>query len=73
MFFFGFPKFIDINNIITKPSDQKANIYGFNAKIINPCEWFGFDGYLSIATNSGKADYGVAVGDLKKEDVKSSL
>ena len=67
MFSIGCLKFLDSYNFLAMPLDQMAKIYGCKTKTLYPYEYFGLESY------SSKAIYQEAIGNLKKEDFKSSL
>ena len=57
----GCLKFLDSYNFLAMPLDQMAKIYGCKTKTLYPYEYFGLDSYINL------------IGNLKKEDFKSSL
>ena len=61
MFSIGCLKFLDSYNFLAMPLDQMAKIYGCKTKTLYPYEYFGLDSYNNL------------IGNLKKEDFKSSL
>ena len=61
MFSIGCLKFLDSYNFSAMPLDQMAKIYGCKTKTLYPYEYFGLDSYNNL------------IGNLKKEDFKSSL
>ena len=61
IFSIGCLKFLDSYNFLAMPLDQMAKIYGCKTKTLYPYEYFGLDSYDAI------------IGNLKKEDFKSSL
>ena len=61
MFSIGCLKFLDSYIFLAIPLDQMAKIYGCKTKTLYPYEYFGLDSYNNF------------IGNLKKEDFKSSL
>ena len=61
MFCIGCLKFLDSYNFLAIPHDQLAKIYGCRTKTLYPYEYFGLDLYDEV------------IGNLKAEDIKSSL
>ena len=68
MFSIGCLKFLDSYNFLAMPLDQMAKIYGCKTKTLYPYEYFGLDS-LGTTTKS----YNNLIGNLKIEDIKSSL
>ena len=73
MFSIGCLKFLDSYNFLAMPLDQMAKIYGCETKTLYMYEYFGLDEYDSEAANGSKATYQENIGNLKTEDLKSSL
>ena len=67
MFSIGCLKFLDSYNFLAMPLDQMAKIYGCKTKTLYPYEYFGLNS-LGTTTKS----YNNLIGNLKKEDFKSS-
>ena len=67
MFSIGCLKFLDSYNFLAMPPDQMAKIYGCKTKTLYPFEYFDLMSYSSRAT------YQEVIGNLKREDFKSSL
>ena len=61
MFSIGCLKFLDSYNFLAMPLDQMAKIYGCKTKTLYPYEYFGLDSYNNL------------IGNVQKEDFKSSL
>ena len=77
----GCLKFLDSYNFLAMPLDQMVKIYGCKTKTLYPYEYFGFSNQLGTTTKSygssttkgSKATYDEDIGNLNKEDFKSSL
>ena len=73
MFSIGCLKFLDNYNFLAMPLDQMAKTYGCKTKTLYPYEYFGLDYDDSEDANGSKATYQKNIGNLKREDFKSSL
>ena len=74
MFSIGFLKFLDSYNFLAMPLDQMAKIYGCKTKTLNPYEYFGLESCSSKTTwGTTTKSYDEVIGNLKIEDIKSSL
>ena len=69
-------KFLDSYNFLAIPLDQMAKIYGCKTKTLYPYEYFGLDSLRrtsSLGPPTTTKSYNDIIGDINKEDFKSSL